>query len=104
MKAQRLRNLTTAKLHTKMAHIYEDLELITGQQSGSFLTHQLPDVLDAVLPWLKEKVTDQRFWDGRYDPDHTGKFKLPQSTRQEQLDMIARYKETIHANMGIKLQ
>lgn len=100
MKAQRLRNLTTGKLHTKMAHIYEDLELITGQQSGSFLTHQLPQVLDAVLPWLKEKVTDQRFWDSKYDPDHTGKFKLPKSTRQEQLDMIARYKGAASCEYG----
>ena len=32
MDIQRLRNLTTGRLHTEMGHIYEDLELITGMR------------------------------------------------------------------------
>ena len=31
MNIQRLRNLTTGRLHTEMGHIYEDLGIITGE-------------------------------------------------------------------------
>ncbi len=31
MQNQRLRNLTTGRLHTEIGHLYEDLGLITGE-------------------------------------------------------------------------
>ena len=91
MDIQRLRNLTTGILHTEMGHIYKDLEEITGEKG--LLTSMLPRVLDAVKPWLLEHVTEPKFWDGKYDPTHTGKYKLPQSTKNEQRAIFERFKE-----------
>ena len=88
---QRLRNLTTAKLHTEMSHIYEDLAGMTG--AGTLMTHMLPRVLRAVKPWLQEHVTDARFWDGKYDTTHTGEIELPTPTIAERLLMLDRYRE-----------
>lgn len=87
--AQRLRNLTTERLHTEMDHVYQDLEIITKQQG--LLTHMLPRVNNAVLPWLREKVKDQRFWDGEFDPSHTGDVELPEATAEELEAMLQRY-------------
>lgn len=81
MDIQRLRNLTTGRLHTKMADIYEDLALITGQDG--WFTHQLPSVLDAIEPWLECHINDHRFWDDRYDPTHVGEYDLPMPTAAE---------------------
>lgn len=61
MDSQRLRNLTTGRLHTEIGHVYEDLEMIIGEEG--LMTHMLPRVRDSVLPWLKEHVTESRFWD-----------------------------------------
>jgi hypothetical protein len=82
MNIQRLRNLTTGRLHTEMSHIYEDLGWITGEQG--LMTHMLPRVMDAVEPWLKESVTDPRFWDGEYE--------LPEPTKDERSVMFQRFK------------
>lgn len=77
MEIQRLRNLTTGKLHTKIEHIYEDLEIIIGE---ALMTHMLPRANKAIEPWLRKQVPDQRFWDGKFDTEHTGDFELPQPT------------------------
>jgi hypothetical protein len=90
MNIQRLRNLTTGRLHTEMSHIYEDLWWITGEQG--LMTHMLPRVMDAVEPWLKESVTDPRFWDGEYDTSHTGEYELPEPTKDERSAMFQRFK------------
>lgn len=74
MNIQRLRNLTTGRLHTEVAHIYEDLGQITGEDG--LMTHMLPRVMDAVKPWLQKHVTDPRFWDGEYDTEHVGECDL----------------------------
>jgi len=87
---QRLRNLTTGMLHTEMSHIYQDLEMFSGWDS--LFTHQLPRVLKALRPWLKEVVEDERFWDGEYDTTHIGELKLPEPTRAERDEMFERYK------------
>lgn len=81
MDIQRLRNLTTGRLHTDVGHIYKDLEKISGIRG--LMTHMLPRVMQSVEPWLREKVTDKRFWDGMYDVTHTGDFDLPESTKEE---------------------
>lgn len=83
---QRLRNLTTDKLHTEMEHVYEDLETITG--APGIMTHMLPRVCTAVKPWLKQHVPDARFWDSGYGPTHTGDFPLPVPTAAERKEMF----------------
>jgi hypothetical protein len=89
MDYQRLRNLTTGRLHTDMAHIYEDLGLITGE--NGLMTSMLPRALKAAEPWLRRHVTDPRFWDGAYDVTHVGEYPLPESTQEEREAMLDRY-------------
>lgn len=89
IEVQRLRNLTTGRLHTEMSHIYQDLEFITGMKG--LMTHMLPNVRRAVEPWLKEQITDSRFWDGEYDTAHAGEeFLRPMSPAEKEL-MLNRY-------------
>ena len=90
MDIQRLRNLTTGRLHTEMGHIYEDLEWITGEQG--LMTHMLPRVMTAVEPWLREHVADARFWEDEYDTSHTGELELPEPTKEDRAAMFERYK------------
>jgi hypothetical protein len=86
---QRLRNLTTGRLHTEMQHIYEDLELITG--ASGLMTHMLPRISRAVEPWLRQHVTDPRFWDDRYDSSHVGEYPLPEPTTEDRKTMLKHY-------------
>ncbi len=89
MNIQRLRNLTTCRLHTEVGHIYQDLEMITGEKG--LMTHMLSRALRAVEPWLREHVTDQRFWDGEYDTTHTGEIELPESSAAARKEMLQRF-------------
>lgn len=89
MDTQRLRNLTTAILHTEMSHIYEDLETIFGVRG--LMTHMLPNVCRAIEPWLREHVTDLRFWDGEFDVTHTGEYELPVPSDEDRLSMLVKY-------------
>ena len=89
MDIQRLRNLATGLLHTDLGHVYEDLEAITGEQG--LMTHMLPRAIRAIEPWLREHVTEPRFWDGEYDPTHTGDIELPVPTETDRAEMIERY-------------
>jgi hypothetical protein len=90
MDIQRLRNLTTSRLHTEVGHIYEDLETIIGEKG--LMTHMLPRVMDAVEPWLREHVTEQRFWDGEWDKTHAGEYELPEPTEADRAAMFERFK------------
>ena len=89
MDIQRLRNLTTGKLHTEMGHIYEDLGFIVGDDG--LMTHMLPRVIRAIEPWLREQVTDARFWDEQYDTTHTGEYPLRAMTPEENKVALERY-------------
>lgn len=91
MDIQRLRNLTTRRLHTEIQHIYEDLEEIIGDKG--LMTHMLPGVCEAITPWLRDKVIDPRFWDGLYDVTHIGEIDLPTPTAEERAEMFRLYKE-----------
>lgn len=86
---QRLRNLTTGRLHTQMSDIYEDLEIFSGFK-GLF-SHQLPAVMRAVRPWLKGVVEDERLWDGEYDVTHTGSVEIPMPTPEDRKAIADRY-------------
>lgn len=89
MNIQRLRNLTTGYLHTDIGHVYEDLELLTGQKG--VMTHMLPRLIRAIEPWLLKVVTDNRFWDDKYDPTHNGEYELPEPTHAEREQVIKNY-------------
>ena len=69
MDSQRLRNMTTMKLHTDISCVYEDLETITGERG--IMTHMIPRIMRSIEPWLREHVVGGRFWNGKYDPTHT---------------------------------
>ena len=86
MDNQRLRNLTTVKLHTKIEDIYEDLERISGIRG--IYSHMLPRVRQAVKPWLMKHVKDYRFFNNEYDPGHVGSYDLPEPTRQERAEIM----------------
>jgi hypothetical protein len=57
-----------------MGHIYEDMEALTDMEG--VMTHMIPNVMRAMEPWLKEKITDDRFWDGKHDPEHIGEYEI----------------------------
>ena len=105
MDIQRLRNLTTGRLHTKMDDIYADIEHLTGE--GGVMTHQIPNACRAMEPYLREKVTDARFWNGEYDPSHTGEIDLPPMDGEAKEAMWERYGAlpsllaSIGANAGV---
>ena len=89
MDVQRLRNLTTLRLHTEMTHIHEDLATLMG--GGALMTHMLPNAMKAVEPWLREHVKDERFWDGEFDTEHTGTVELPDPSPEDRKVMRERY-------------
>ena len=91
MDIQRLRNLTTNYLHTEVGYVYKDLEMITGQDG--VMTHEIPNLLRAAKPWLRRVVTDERFWDNKYDPTHIGEFELPEPTEEDRQEMLKIYNE-----------
>lgn len=70
MDIQRLRNLTTGRLHTEVGFIYEDIEYLTGEKG--IMTHMLPRAMRALEPALRDQVKDARFWEDKYDTTHTG--------------------------------
>ncbi len=91
MNIQRLRNLTTGRLHTEIDYVYEDLGTLIGEEG--LMTHMLPRVLEAVKPWLKDNIKDERFWDGKYDITHVGEYALPQPTKEDQATFFERFKD-----------
>jgi bifunctional oligoribonuclease and PAP phosphatase NrnA len=104
--AQTLRNLTTGIIHTKLCHVYESLEEITGEPSlvDHVLEGKNPADIDLVLEanfdamifavtaWLRKHVTDERFWDGKNDPHHSGEIDLPEPSAEDRALMFARFR------------
>lgn len=91
MNNQRLRNLTTGRLHTKMEHIYQDLEYLTG--APGIMTHQIPNANRALKPWLQERVTEPRFWEEAFDVTHEGETEIAPMTVEERAQFFERYAE-----------
>jgi len=89
MDIQRLRNLTTGRLHTKMEDIYVDIEYLTCEQG--IMTHMLPNACTALEPYLREKAPDDRMWDGSFDISHTGNIDIPPMNEAERADFWVRY-------------
>lgn len=89
MDIQRLRNLTTGRLHTEMGHIYQDIEYLTGEK-GIF-THMLPNACRALEPYLREKAPDDKFWEDVCDTAHTGEIEVPPMDEIERKEFWKRY-------------
>jgi hypothetical protein len=90
MDFQRLRNLTTGIIHTEIGHVYEDIELLS--KAEGILTHQLPNAARALEPWLREKITDPRFWDGQFDLGHCGELDIEPMTDEEKAKFCDRFR------------
>jgi len=97
---QRLRNLTTHRLHTYVGDVYEDIETLIGVRG--IMTHQLPNALTAMEPWLKSKLPE-RFFDGQFDTTHTGETHIEPMTAAEQAEFWKRFGALPHpfSNLGI---
>lgn len=78
---QRVRNLTTGRLHTDMTHIYDDLMFLLSLDD--IRTEQLPQANHLVEPSLKRQFPDARFWDGKFDTSHTGMVEIEPLTVPE---------------------
>ena len=91
MDIQRLRNLTTGKLHTEIAHVYQDIEYLTGEKG--IMTHMLPRACRALEPLLRARKLDERLWDGEYDPSHTGEMDIAPLNEREVGAFWAAYKD-----------
>jgi hypothetical protein len=83
---QRLRNLTTSKLHTRLDDLHEDFERILGKPISS---QSYEYARQAILLWLHENLKDPRFWDETYDPTHIGEVKLIEPTETERVFMLS---------------
>jgi hypothetical protein len=70
MDNQRIRNLTTDRLHTEMPHIYEDIEYLLSEKG--LTTHQFFPACKVLKHFIHKQVQDDRFWDNQYDTSHTG--------------------------------
>ena len=89
MDIQRLRNLTTGRLHTSIDDVMLDIEYLVGERD--IMTHMLPLALPALLPYLKTVVTDPKFWDDAYDPTHVGEIDVRPMNWTEQAEFWKRY-------------
>lgn len=89
MDIQRLRNLTTGILHTKISDVYADIDLIIG--SAGVMTHQIPNAIEALYPYIKSRAPDDRLWNGSYDPDHIGEIDVPAMSASEKAEFVERF-------------
>jgi len=89
MDIQRLRNLTTGRLHTEIGHVYEDLGFLTGEPG--LMTNMLPRAMKAVEPWLRENIKDERFWNGEWDTAHIGEIELPEPSKEDKRVFVERF-------------
>ena len=101
MDIQRLRNLTTGILHTDIDCVYQDLEFLTGEKG--LMTHMLPRAMKAVEPWLKEQVTDARFWDGEFDTEHKGEIEIAEPTKEDRTLFFERFADMPNPLAGKKV-
>lgn len=88
---QRLRNLTTFRLHTEIDDVKEDLGRIFDRP-GSVMTHMIPNLLTAVSPWLQSIGLPERFFDGTADASHVGDITIPEPTDDDRAAMWERYR------------
>lgn len=95
MDNQRLRNLTTGYLHTDTSFVYEDIEQLTNI---SVLTHEIPVFIESLIPFLRRKIKDDRFFDGKFDPTHIGKTRVVCLGKQEKKKFL----KLLSEKLGLK--
>ena len=88
IETQRLRNLTTGVLHTKMEDIYIDIENITGMEG--VMTHMLPRAVEALKPHFKNHIKDESFFNDKHDPSLVGEVEIPVLTKEEKVNFFKR--------------
>jgi len=98
---QRLRNLTTGILHTTMDHVYEDIEILTGEKG--VMTHLVPNAHEALQPWLKEKLQEGRFWNNIYDTKHKGITEIEPMNENEKEEFFVRFRKLKNPLQGFRL-
>jgi hypothetical protein len=96
---QRLRNLTTGKMHTRFDHIVDDLQLITGDPEKT-TSISAGAMRYAIMPWLLAQGLDDRFWDDRFDLTHTGRTFIRRPNPVEREEIERRYKEESRRRSG----
>lgn len=89
-----MRNLTTGKLHTDIGEVYQLLEKLT--EASGIMTHQIPNALRALEPWLRQRVTGENYWNDEYEPDHEGDITIALMTEQEKKEYWERYSALPH--------
>lgn len=89
MDYQRIRNLTTGILHTRIGDVYEDIEYIT--RVSGIMTHQIPHALQAMSDWLKSKIQDSKFHESKFDPEHTGDMDLQTMNEEERQSFFNKF-------------
>lgn len=91
MDIQRLRNLTTGRLHTEIGDVYQDIETIVGE--SGIMTHMLPNAARALEPYLRKFAPDESLWLDVYDPAHIGEIDVPPMNDEERMEFWSRYSE-----------
>ena len=89
MDIQRLRNLTTGRLHTKIEHVYQDIEYLTGEKG--IMTHMLPNACRALQIYLRQQAPDPRLWEDAYDTSHNGEVEIKPMNKSELEEFRKRY-------------
>ena len=78
-----------------MEDVIDDVEHLTGRLFAGKCVYM---ACLAMYPWLREKITDQRLWNGELDPRHFGDLKIEPMNEQEREDMWNRYLELRQIN------
>ena len=89
MEIQRVRNLTTGILHTDLDCVYDDLSALTGLK---FFTQEIPNACRALQPYLREYITEDRFWVEKWDREHVGEIDIPAMTDDHRAAFLERYR------------
>jgi hypothetical protein len=62
------------------------------------MTHQIPNAMKAIEPYLRDKVKDPRFWDGQFDTTHIGEIDIPPMDQKAKEEMWSRYQKQVTPN------
>ena len=73
-----------------MSNLYEDIGTLIGEE-GVVMTHMIPNLVRSIEPWLREHITDERYWDEEHDPTHVGEIELPDPTEEDRKLFLTRY-------------
>jgi hypothetical protein len=90
MDIQRLRNLTTKKIHTNHLDMHQDIEIISRYY---IFDHQTYAALDAIQSFLMKNITDDKFFENKVDKSHNGCYDIPSMNDEERQEFLNLLKE-----------